>query len=235
MNREIRWLKVLLLLPFVGLTACVIHAPAQPNDPAYAPVIGPGSVPPQPTSGSLFRANNSVSLFGDRKAHRVGDIITVVLSEQTSSTKSSKVEVSKESDINIGDDPNGTLGTVLGKRPELAGLGLLTNLSGDRDFTGEGDADQSNSLRGSITVTVADIMPNGNLSVRGEKWMTLNRGDEYIRISGIIRPDDITPTNTISSQKLANARITYSGTGEVADSGAMGWLSRFFNHPIWPF
>jgi len=71
--------------------------------------------------------------------------------------------------------------------------------------------------------------------VRGEKWITLNRGDEYIRISGIIRPEDVSQENTISSTKLANARISYSGTGELAESQSMGWVSRFFNNPLWPF
>ncbi len=219
----------------MSLSACVIQAPAQPNDPAFAPVLGPGSVPPQPVAGSLYRQDYSLSLFDDRKAHRVGDIITIVLNERTSSTKSSKVEISKESDTQFAEDPTGTAGTLLGTQPSWKNLSALTDIQHDRDFTGEGDADQSNSLTGNITVTVADVLPNGNLVVRGEKWMTLNRGDEYIRISGIIRPEDVTPDNTIASQKLANARIAYSGTGEVADSGAMGWASRFFNHPLWPF
>lgn len=84
-------------------------------------------------------------------------------------------------------------------------------------------------------MTVAEVLPNGNLVVRGEKWMTLNRGDEFIRISGIVRPDDISPNNTVVSTRLANAQISYSGTGTLADSQSMGWLARFFNSEYWPF
>jgi flagellar L-ring protein FlgH len=84
-------------------------------------------------------------------------------------------------------------------------------------------------------VTVADVLPNGNLVVRGEKWLTLNQGDEYIQISGIVRPIDIRTDNTVLSGLVADARITYSGKGMVADSNKMGWLSRFFASAIWPF
>ncbi len=235
MNIKKRWPIVTLLIPFINLTACVVLPPEQPNDPAYAPVMGPGTMQEPPTAGSLYSSTSPVSLFGDRKAHRIGDIITIVLDEETSSKKSSKVGISKDSQTNFAEDLGGTAGTILGTNPAFKNLSLLTDIDQSRNFDGKGDADQSNSLQGNITVTVADVMPNGNLIVRGEKWMTLNRGDEYIRISGIVRPDDVNPDNTVGSQKLANARITYSGNGAVADSGGMGWLSRFFNSPIWPF
>ena len=127
-------------------------------------------------------------------------------------------------------------GTLLGgASPSYKGLSLENNIAHDRSFDGSADADQSNSLEGNITVTVSEILPNGNLVVRGEKWITLNRGDEFIRISGIIRPEDIAPDNTIISTRLANAKISYSGKGELADSQQMGWLSRFFNGSYWPF
>ena len=93
----------------------------------------------------------------------------------------------------------------------------------------------SNSLSGNITVTVHDVLPNGVLMVKGEKWLTLNQGDEYIRISGMVRPQDIGSDNTVESTKLADARIAYSGTGSVNDSNVMGWMSRFFIGAIWPF
>lgn len=234
MTRLIRGALLLGLL--VSLNACVVQAPARPGDPAYAPVMGPGSLPPSRTDGSLYQGNFSLSLFGDSKAAKVGDIVTIVLQEQTSSKKTTNVGVTKKSKTDFGQDSGtGTLGTVLGSKPGLGSLSMLTDIQHDRDFSGSGDADQSNSLSGDITVTVADVLPNGNLVVRGEKWMTLNRGDEFIQISGIVRPEDITPKNTVLSTQLANARITYSGTGEVADAGAMGWLSRFFNSAIWPF
>ena len=101
-------------------------------------------------------------------------------------------------------------------------------------FTGEADADQSNSLTGSISVNVIQVLTNGNLIVRGEKWITINNGDEFIRLTGMIRPQDISADNQIKSIKVANARIQYSGTGSFADTQKMGWLARFFNSSWWP-
>lgn len=218
----------LTLLALV-LAGCGVTVPVKPGNPAYAPVMALPSPQSKPQSGSLFLAGNGLELFTDRKAHRVGDVITIVLNERTVSTKTNNVSVKKESDASFNAGP------VLGTNPTLKNLSLDTDIQQDRDFKGEADADQSNSLQGNITVTVSDIMPNGNLVVRGEKWMMLNRGDEYIRISGIIRSEDVTPDNTVPSNRLANARISYGGTGELADSNEMGWLTKFFNSPAWPF
>ncbi|MGH1371940.1 MAG: flagellar basal body L-ring protein FlgH [Cellvibrionaceae bacterium] len=222
--RTVAWALVPL-----ALVACNAHNPIKPGDPAYAPVMSLPSATPKPQSGSLFLAGNGMELFTDRKANRVGDVITIVLDERTVSQKTNNVSVKKESDASFNAGP------ILGTTPSYSNMSLDTDIQQDRDFTGEADADQSNSLQGNITVTVSDIMPNGNLVVRGEKWMTLNRGDEFIRISGILRPEDVTPQNTVPSNRLANARISYSGTGELADSNQMGWLSKFFNSPVWPF
>ncbi len=210
-------------------SGCVVQAPARPGDPYYAPVLGPTTAPEKSADGSLYSYGSSLSLFDDRKAHRIGDLITIVLSERTVSTKSSGVTIKKENQLDFDD------GTVLGTTPSIKNLGLSTSLQQNRDFSGESDADQSNTLQGNISVTVADVLPNGNLVVRGEKWMTLNRGEEFIRIAGIVRPDDIDASNSVVSTKLANAHISYSGTGELADAQEMGWLTRFFNSPIWPF
>ncbi len=225
-----------LIVTFVGvfiLTGCVIQPPARPNDPYYAPVLRTQPTPDSAHNGSLYRENVAMKLFSDGKAAQVGDIITVVLQERTSSSKTSNVEITKENELSIA--PTADVGTLLGTQPTASGFGLSTGLSGDRDFKGEAEADQSNRLTGNIAVTVVDVFPNGNLVIRGEKWITLNRGDEYIRISGLVRPVDVTPENTVASTKIANARITYSGKGELADSQEMGWLSRFFNSAVWPF
>lgn len=224
-------LSWVLLLGSIVLTGCGAQqlAPEPGSDPFYAPVVAPSQPVEAPSNGSLYSRNYAMSLYGDAKAMRVGDIITVLLDEQTTSSKSSNISVTKDSDIGISE------GTVLGSGISMNNLSLLTNINGQRDFSGEADAGQQNLLEGNITVTVADILENGNLVIRGEKWLTLNRGDEYIRLSGIVRPQDITTDNTIASTRIANARISYSGTGELADSNRMGWLSRFFNSPVWPF
>ncbi|GLS26085.1 flagellar basal body L-ring protein FlgH [Marinibactrum halimedae] len=211
----------------VGCASQPIPRPGE--DPFYAPIMAPSGMPLPTANGSLFSANTSMMLYGDARARRVGDVITVLLQERTVSTKSSQVSVVKDSEVQLNEAP------ILGTGLSASNLSLLTDINANRDFSGEADADQSNSLQGEISVTVADVLQNGNLIVRGEKWITLNRGDEFIRISGIVRPEDVSTTNTVVSTRIANAKISYSGTGELADSQEMGWLSKFFNSPVWPF
>ena len=229
-----RFLTFAVFASMFILSGCVIQQAPQPNDPLYAPVMAPSAQQDLPRNGSLYSDNNEMDLFSDRKARRVGDILTVVLQEKTVSKKSSNVEVTKESEVDI---PNvaGAAGTVFGSNVTLGGLNMGTNVTSDRDFKGEADAAQSNNLLGDVAVSVVDIWPNGTLVIRGEKWITLNRGDEFIRVSGLVRPDDVSPDNTVLSTKVANARIAYAGTGALADSSAMGWMSRFFNSAYWPF
>ncbi len=230
--------KMVVLAMSMFLIACShYHATVRPNDPSYAPVVVASPPAPQYEEGSLFNAQSAMALFGNSNNHRVGDIITIVLDERTVSSKSSAVAVDKESDVSLLE--NGA-STILGQNttstfPILGDLTIPTSVAQSRAFAGDASADQSNRLQGNISVTITDVLPNGNLVVRGEKWMTLNRGDEYIRINGMLRPQDVTLQNTVSSTKLANARITYSGTGELADSQRIGWLHRFFNGPWWPF
>jgi len=213
------------------LVGCMGNEKPTPGDPYYAPTISASQALPQRTDGSLYQDSYGLSLFGDRKAHFIGDIITITLSENTASKKSSNVSVKKDDSAVF----NSGAGTLLGTNPSAKGLNFGTNIAQNRKFGGNSGADQSNSLTGNITVTVAEILPNGNLVVRGEKWMTLNSGDEFIRISGIVRPDDVATDNTVLSTRLANAKISYSGTGSLADSQKMGWLAKFFNSSLWPF
>ncbi len=226
--------KLTIQLSILGLvlfhaSGCVIHTPPAPNDPNFAPVLAPTGAAPVATNGSLFRANYGVNLFSDQKARGVGDILTVYLQEATSSTKSANLSVAKESET-LFPEVDGAAGTILGNT-----FGVNTNLSGEREFSGEAGADQSNNLRGTIAVSVVDIWPNGALVIRGEKWMTLNRGEEFIRLSGVVRAQDVGSDNTVQSSRIANARISYAGKGALADSQTMGWLNRFFNSAYWPF
>ena len=111
---------------------------------------------------------------------------------------------------------------------------MSNTIDAERTFAGSGDSAQSNSLSGEIAVTVSDILPNGNLLIRGEKIIGLNQGSEFIRLSGIVRPQDISTENVILSRKIANARIYYGGGGVVAESNTKGWLTRFFDSPMFP-
>ena len=219
-----------LLVVAMLLEGC-ISAPPMPDDPDYAPVY-----PVQPkhdpvSAGSLFVANNMVTLYHDRRAHRVGDILTIVLNERTISKKSSATAISKENTSEVA-EPVILTNLIRG----LSGNnGLLNGMQSDNDFNGTANSDQSNSLQGSISVSVVDVFPNGILVVRGEKWLSLNQGDEFIRISGLIRPEDLGADNTIDSSKVANARISYGGTGVLADANSVGWFSRFFINPLFPY
>lgn len=217
-----------MLLAVVWLSGCV-NTPPKPDNPYYAPVEPAPQPSLQPSTGSIYNPVTAMDIYGDGRAYRVGDIITVALQERTQSSKSSSTTVDKSNETNIAG------GTALGNNLSVLGNPLSASLSSDSAFDGEGTSDMSNSLSGNITVTVHEVRPNGTLLVRGEKWLTLNQGDEYLRISGIIRPQDIDQSNTVVSTKLADARITYSGTGAVHESNMMGWLSRFFIGPLWPF
>ncbi len=228
--------SLLILLFSFFLVACGPEN-VKPNDPYFAPVIPQPDPAPQPNNGSLFQEYQGMALFGNTNNHRVGDIITVTLDEKTVSSKSSGVAVDKNADVSLLENGNNTFfGRDTAKRlPVVGDFTVPLNSAQSRSFSGDASADQSNSLQGNISVTVMSILPNGNLMVRGEKWMTLNSGDEYIRISGMLRKEDVTLQNTVSSTKLANARISYSGTGDLANSQRMGWLSKFFNSIFWPF
>lgn len=222
---------VLLSLGSVLLAGCVAQPTmiAQPDDPKFAPVLSPGPVVPVQYNGAIYMTGSAVDLY-QRRAHRIGDVLTISLNESTSARNSSGTTISRENAANVG-AANNVLGTgFLG-----TGLDLATDLASSLDFSGSGESDQSNQLRGSITVTVANVLPNGLLEVRGEKWLQLNRGNEYIRISGLVRKEDIAPDNSILSTRVADVRIAYSGTGTLANSNEAGWLTQFFVGAIWPF
>lgn len=183
---------------------------------------------PPATSGAIYQPARGLSLFEDVKARRVGDTLTIRLAERTQASKSASSDASKESSVDTG------VPVIGGKGITRNGKDLLNNeWETEQDFSGKGSSSQSNSLSGNITVTVAEVYPNGNLLVRGEKWLTLNQGEEFVQISGIVRPVDIASDNSVDSYKVADARITYSGQGTLADANRPGILTRFFIK-LWP-
>jgi flagellar L-ring protein precursor FlgH len=220
------------LISLVSACASTPHGPI-PGEQAYTPAVASAPAQIRVNKGSIYQPQNEMVLFGDKRSNRVGDIITIRLVERTVSTKSADTTTSKNASNSLSSpDLLGPLSNELGLG---VNLGKLNDVDHQRGFSGSAASDMSNSLSGNITVTVSEVLPNGVLAVRGEKWMTLNRGEEYIRIRGLIRPEDIESDNTIISTKLADARITYSGTGELADTNRSGWLTRFFNSVVWPF
>lgn len=225
------WLtRIAALVASLLLAGCgTIRDIPREDDPAFAP-IWPEEAPTQVmNTGSMYQDGFSTNIFADTKAHRIGDIITVNLEESTTAQKRAKTELDKDSGVGLG-VPN-----LLGRPVSLLGNQLSASVDSSNSFTGESKANQSNQLFGNITVNVVKVLPNGNLVVRGEKWININSGNEYIRLTGQVRPQDIGMDNTVASTRIANARIRYSGTGQFADTQTQGWLAAFFNNPLFPF
>ena len=212
------------LMPFL-LTGCALDALGpQPDDPDFAPALPEEDYTTAVPTGSLFNPYSSNNgLYTDTRAHKVGDLISVQLDERTSASKNAGTTLGKSNSIGFG-------ALAVGGRPvTINGYDTSASLSNTSDFEGNSDASQSNSLTGNISVSVVKVLANGNLVVRGEKWLMLNNGNEYIRVTGIVRSEDVSSDNTVSSQRIANARIQYGGTGDFADTQERGFISRFFN------
>ncbi len=223
--------RLIVTLLLVGLAGgCAQTRIVVQPDPQYAPVdLNAMEFKAEP-NGSIFQTGRSVRLFEDNKAFRIGDVLSVTLMESTNASKSAATSTDKDDEIDI------SASTIFGSTgPSINGnLALTNSLDGERAFSGSGDSAQSNSLSGEIAVTVVDVLPSGNLVVRGEKIIGLNQGSEFIRISGIVRPQDVSTDNIVVSSKIANSRIFYGGGGVIAESNTRGWLSRFFDSPVFP-
>ena len=229
MNRLIKNLTITLTI-LIASGCSATRVIVQP-DPQYAPVDLTAQQFKPEANGSIFQAGRSVRLFEDNKAFRIGDVLSVTLSESTNASKSAATNTAKDDDVDIS--ASSVFGSATG--PTIDGNVVLSNgVDSSRSFAGSGDSAQSNSLSGEIAVTVTDILPNGNLAVRGEKIIGLNQGAEYIRISGLVRPQDVSSNNIVFSRKIANARIYYGGGGVIAESNSKGWLTRFFDSPYFP-
>lgn len=220
-------MRSLIALAFLCLAGCAV-APLNPPPPAFPPTMPQQHALPPATPGAIYRAGTELSLFQDQRARNPGDLITILLVEKTNATTRASTKTSKKSDLDM------SVTSLFGGKAGLANKLLDSGASSGRTFDGSGDSSQSNKLEGSLTVTVAERLPNGNLVVRGEKWLRINQGNEYVQIQGIVRPADIAPDNSIPSSRVADARIAYGGRGSLANSNAMGWLTRFFQSPLYP-
>ena len=211
--------KMAAFAPLLCLAACM--GGTSGLSPVYAPSYAPPPPPVASSDGSIFQASRGyAALTSGARAAMVGDIVTIALVERTEAVKSNKASTGRSSDFGITPPATGPLSFF---QPTDIGLG------GDQSFNGKGEASQSNRLFGEISVTVAEVYPNGTMLVKGQKLVTLNRGDEYIQVSGLVRAADIGPDNRVPSTRVADARITYSGKGEIARGSRQGWLGRFFS------
>jgi len=188
----------------------------------------------QPSNGAIFRSGQSGLFATDQRARRVGDILTVTFNEIFAATKA-QTAASSKADAFAVTLPTGLPNILTGGfDKDAGGNGAGLTAGTNRTFSGAGNAAQSNSFTGSLAVTVTRVFPNGNMEVAGQKEITLNNGNEYVRVKGIVRPEDISATNIVSSTRLADAQIRYTGSGHLADASKPGWLSQFMR-AISPF
>ncbi len=218
--------RILLMgvTPFLLVSCMGAHSSISAQE--FTPVTAAPQPEPALANGAIFQVTSGYSaLTSGTRASQKGDIITILLVERTRASKSNSASK----------DRNGGFSLT----PPTTGLFSLfspsdASASGSQNFSGTGSADQSNSLQGQISVTVAESYPNGTMLVRGQKLTSLNRGDEHTQFSGLIRAIDVSPDNTIPSTKVADARIVYGGSGEIASASKQGWLQKFFSF-ISPF
>ena len=223
--------KFISVAALVGLvTGCSTYTEqvvSQSFQPAEAPVILAKSTN---MNGAVFQPGRSGLFATDQRARRIGDILTVSFNEIYAATKAQTATSSKTDAFGV------TLPTGLpnmltgGFDKDPAGLNAGTT----RSFAGSGNAVQSNSFSGLLSVTVVRVFDNGNMEVQGQKELTLNNGNEYVRVRGVVRPEDISASNIVSSDRLADAQIRYTGSGHLADSSQPGWLSQLMR-TISPF
>lgn len=225
---------VALVLPL--LTACGM-LPTLGDSPA--PVVSPEleralqqEAAVVPADGAIWRSGQAqaLALFEDQRARRVGDLLTVLLVEKTDAQKKANTSTSRDTSVNV-DNP-----VLFGRPLTVGGTPILDiGLGAGSEFAGAGSSNQSNKLEGSLSVMVVRVLPNGSLVIRGDKQLALNQGSETVAVEGVVRPQDIRADNSVTSDRIANARLSYEGSGAVADANAQGWLARFFNSALWPF
>lgn len=213
--------RTALVLALLALTGCVQMMP--PPAPALElPAVA--KTPPRGVGGGVFTPVGAWSLIADSRAYRAGDALTVVLEETTQASKKAGTSFDKQAGASIKP-------TILGSKH----INTTVGIDAGRTFDGSSSSTQQNALSGSLSVIVQQVLPNGLLLVKGEKQLTLNQGEEYLQLAGYVRVDDIDTDNRVSSQRIANARIAYSGRGVLNDANAPGWLTRFFTSPWMPF
>ena len=228
-----RWIIIVAVTALVG---CTSSRPMPHRNKDFSPVLPTTMIEEPVPDGSIYTKGVRDGLFGDSKAYRVGDLITIVLQEEMNSIKGVSNNLNRKS-------TNSLLSGL--QRAALAGASAFSwpwmiasdqlDPETEQELKNEssGSTGHANKLFGQISASVVRVLLNKNLVVRGEKLITLNQGDEYIQISGIIRPEDVLPDNTVLSFRVANAQITYSGSGEVHDATRAGWGTSLL-YKIWP-
>jgi flagellar L-ring protein precursor FlgH len=214
------------------LSGCeALNPPAPGKDIAFAPTypVTPDPKELRKISGAIYSDETVVPLFETARARHAGDILTIVLVENTNAQQNMTTTQKKN------DKTKSTNPLFLGRPISLgAGYSMNMDLDNQRQFTGQGQSVQNNRLVGSISVTVSKVLANGNLMVQGEKWIRINQSKEYVQLSGLVRPRDIGRDNSITSDRVANARIYYGAVGQSNNANVQGWLSKFIWGQFYP-
>ncbi|MEZ3500065.1 flagellar basal body L-ring protein FlgH [Pantoea sp. KPR_PJ] len=220
----LRSLRTVTLTLMLGGCACIPHQPLISGATTAEPTA---AITPE-INGSIFQAGQAMNygyqpMFEDRRPRNVGDILTIVLQENVSASKSATANATRGSSGSLAFDstPDFLAGLFGGSRAKTA-------ISGKNDFSGKGGAAAKNTFSGTLTVTVKKVLVNGNLLVVGEKQIEINQGTEFIRFSGVVNPRTISGSNTVASTQVADARIEYVGNGYINEAQQMGWLQRLF-------
>jgi len=213
-----------------GLSACSsMPSSNMTHSPQFEPVYPMAAAPAKPATGAIYVGRQSDSWFGKSKSFQVGDVITVLLNESSQASRTQNGSITRESKNDMV--PTGLANWGKGVGGWMNGIKMDGSSMSNK---GTGAADQQATLTGSVAVSVVEVMPNGNLVLRGEKQLALTEGSEIIQVAGIIRPDDVAPNNTVQSRRLANAQIAYRGSGDLANATKAGWGTSTLLK-IWPF
>lgn len=210
------WPLSVVLAGMLATAGCdqLPHKPVVPDEEMQVPAL-----PARLANGSIYQSSRgSQPLFEDRRPRMVGDTLTIELEEQVSASKTSSSNANRAGSMGL------SLATTSSRASQVADFGL--DASTTHDFSGGGGSQAKNSFTGTISVTVMQVMPNGNLRVRGDKQIAINQGTEFIRFSGVVNPRTITGENTVSSIQVSQARIEYVGDGYINEAQRMGWLHR---------
>ncbi len=212
-------MKRLTLLALVVTAGCTTVPPTNVHQPMTVRPPLRNEVPV--ANGAIWQAGQSRPLFEDRRARYVGDTITIKIVENTNATAKSNRKVNKTGGVSASV-------SALAGLPGKSLLGMNLDADSNNTFNGSGEAANNNAFTGNISVTVIDVLPNGNLMVSGEKQVAIGQEQEYVRISGVVNPSFIDALNTVPSSAVADARIEYKSSGQISESQVMGWMARFF-------
>ncbi len=235
-----RYLPIIILAMAVLSAGCAERAAQQPtpamnHEAALRTPPMPSEIPPEPRpEGSLYSDSLKVNLFSDLRARDVGDVITINVVETSKASKEAKTELARGNSVDAG------ITSFLGFESEIptnrAGVSpsALIGAKYDSSFNGNGKTTRNESMTAQISARIVQVLPNGNMVIRGSREITVNNEKQYIIIQGLIRQEDISVDNTILSSYIADAKIDYTGRGDLSDKQRPGWLSRLLNN-IWPF